>query len=71
MRDDFAAVDACAGANIDDIIGGHDRVLVMLHHDDAVAEIAQASQCLKQARIVALMKADGGFIQYIENAGEA
>ncbi len=70
LRDDLAAVDAGAGADVDDIIGGEDRVLVMLDDDDAVAEIAQPPQRIEQARIVALMQADRGLVQHIEHAGE-
>jgi hypothetical protein len=33
-------MDAGAGADIDDIVGGQDRVLVMLDDDDGVAEVA-------------------------------
>ena len=36
LGDDFAAVDAGAGADVDDIIGGEDRVFVMLDDDARV-----------------------------------
>ena len=68
---DLAAVDARAGAEIDDMIGGADRVFVMLNHDHGVAEIAQALERDQQAVVVALVEADGGFIEDIEHAGEA
>ena len=64
-------MDACAWAHVDHVIGGADRLLVMLDDDDAVAEIAQAVQRLEQPRIVALMQADGRLVQHIEHAGEA
>jgi len=40
LGDDVAAVDAGAGADIDDVVGGADRVLVVLDHDHRVAEVA-------------------------------
>src|SRR5579863_3819763 len=64
-------MDAGARPDVDDIIGGEDRVLVMLDDDYAVAEIAQAPQRIEKPRIVALMQADRGLIEHIEHAGEA
>ena len=44
LGDDLAAVDAGAGAHVDDVVGGADRVLVMLDDEHGVAEVAQALQ---------------------------
>ena len=66
----FAAMDAGAGPHIDQIVGGADGVLVMLDHDDRVAQVAQALQRSQQALVVALMQADGGLVQHIEHAGQ-
>ncbi len=65
LRDDFAAVNAGAGADIDDIIRRENGVLVMLHDNDAVAEIAQPPQRVEQAVIVALMQADRRLIEHV------
>jgi hypothetical protein len=64
-------VHAGAGADVDDIVGGQDRVLVMLDHDHGVAEVAQALQRFEQAGVVALVQADRGLVEHIEHAGEA
>ena len=69
--DDVAAVDAGAGADVEHVIGGADGVLVVLDHDDGVAEVAQAFERFEQAGVVALVQADGGLVQHIEHAGEA
>ena len=71
LRDDLAAVDAGAGADIDDIIGGEDGVFVVLDHDDRIAEVAQPTQGFQQPGVVALVQPDGGLVQHIEHAGEA
>ncbi len=71
LGDDLAAMNAGAGTDVDDVIRQPDRVFVVLHHDHGVAEIAQPLQRVEQPRIVALVQADGGFIQHIEHAGEA
>jgi hypothetical protein len=41
LRDDVAAMDAGARADIDDMIGEANGVLVVLDHDHGVAEVAQ------------------------------
>ena len=41
---DGTAMDASAGAKVNDPVGSADRVFVMFHHDDGVAQIAQAAQ---------------------------
>ena len=71
LRDDAAAVDACAGAHVDHVIGGADRVFVMLDHEHGVAEIAEPAERLEQHVIVALVQADAGFVEHVEYAGEA
>ena len=71
LRHDLAAMDAGARADIDDIVGAADRILVMLDDDHRVAEIAQMDERFEQARIVALMQADRGLVQHIEHAGQA
>ena len=42
--DDMAAMHAGAGADVDDIIGEPNGVLVMLDHDHGIAEVAQPLQ---------------------------
>ena len=49
---------------------GEDRVLVVLHHDHGVADVAQVLERFQQAGVVALVQADGGLVQHVEHAGE-
>ncbi len=71
LGDDLAAMDAGAGAHVDDIVGGADRVLVMLDDEDGVAEIAQPLERVEQPVIVALVQADGGLVEDVEHARQA
>ena len=64
-------MDAGARPHVDEVVGGADGLLVMLDHEDGVAEIAQALQRHQQPLVVALMQADGGLVQHIEHAGQA
>ena len=63
-----AAVDAGAGADVDDVVGVHDRVLVVLDDDDGVADVTQVLERVEQAVVVALMQPDRGFVEHVEHA---
>ena len=52
-----AAVLAGARAHVDDVVGGEDRILVVLDDDDAVAEVAQV---LERRRAAARCRAGAG-----------
>ena len=69
--DDLAAVDAGAGAHVDDMVGVADRVLVMLDDEHGVAEVAQALEGFEQAVVVLLVEADRGLVEDVEHAREA
>ena len=69
--DDAAAQPACAGAEIEHIIGVADGVFVVLDDEDRVAEIAQSFERLDEAIVVALVQADGGLVENVENAAQA
>ena len=62
LDDVVAAVRTGAGAQIDHVVGGADRVLVVLHDQHGVAEVAQATGC-DQLAVVALVQADGRLVQ--------
>ena len=68
LRDDRAAVDARARPHVDDVIGGADRILVMLDHQHGVAEIAQPAERGEQHVVVALVEADLGLVEDVEHA---
>mgnify|MGYP000987074067 CR=1 FL=1 len=69
-RDHLAAMLTRSGANIDDVVSGVHRVLIMLHNDQCVAEVAQMAQRRKETVVVALMEADARLIEDVEHAHE-
>ena len=71
LGDDFAAVHAGAGPDIDDVVGHADRVLVVLDHDDGIAHVAQPGQRAEQALVVALVQADRGLVEHVHHADQA
>ena len=69
--DHFAAVDAGAGAHVDDMVGGADRFLVMLDDQHGVAEAAEALERFEQAVVVLLVEADRRLVEDVEDARQA
>ena len=61
---------ACAGTEIDDMVGALDRLLVMLDDHDGVADVAHALERCQQATGVSLMEPDGWLIEDIDHARE-
>ena len=50
LRDDASAVLAGAQTHVDDVVGAHDRFLVVLDDDHRVADVAQALQRVEEPR---------------------
>ena len=61
---------ARAGAQIDHVIGGGDRVRIVLDDQNRVAEVAQALQDVDQAMRVARMEPDGRFVEHVQRADQ-
>ena len=62
---------ASARAHVDHMVSGADHVFVVLHHQHAVADVAQVLQGVDQALVVALVQADAGLVEHVHHAGEA
>ena len=71
VADHLAAVDACARADVKDIISLADGLFVVLDNDHGVARVAQVFERGQKAAVVALVEADGGLIKHIEHALQA
>ena len=69
--DDLAAVLPGARADVDDVVGHLDGVLVVLDHEHGVAEVAQAHQRLDEPLVVALVQADRRLVEHVEHADQA
>ena len=71
LADDLATVHAGTGADVQDVVGGADRVLVVFDHNHRVAQVAQAGEGAQQALVVALVQADGWFVEYVHHPDQA
>ena len=67
LRDNIPAVHPGTRTHIDDMLGRPDHILVMLHDEYGIAEVAERPQGLDELPVVTLVKADGGFIEDIED----
>ncbi len=63
LRDEFATLVACLGADVDHPVGGFDDLEVMLDHDHAVALVDKALEDAEQLRHVVEMQACRRFRQ--------
>ena len=55
------------GPDIDHVIRRPDHILIMLHHDQRVADIPERPQCPDQFPVVPLVQPDGGFVEHIDH----
>ena len=68
---DLAAVLARPGAEVDEVVGGADGLLVVLDHEHGVAEVAQALERAEQPGVVALVQADARLVEDVQHAHQA
>src|SRR5688572_21400186 len=70
LKNDVAAELACARTEIDHVVRGANRLLVVFDHDDGVTEIAEPDQRGQQLAVVALMQTNRRLVEHVQNAGE-
>ncbi len=68
--DHVATVLAGAGTDVDHVVGGADGVLVVLDHDERVADVAQPLERADQLVVVALVQPDRRLVEDVEHAHE-
>ena len=66
----MAAVLARPRPDVDHPVGGPDGVLVVLDHDQRVAQVAQPEQGLQQPVVVPLVQADRRLVQHVQHADQ-
>ncbi|KAF5030834.1 hypothetical protein DSECCO2_634060 [anaerobic digester metagenome] len=70
FRDDVTAVEPGSGPHVHDPVGAPDGILVVLHHDEGVPEVAEVLQGLEEFPVVPLVQPDGGLVEDIEHPRE-
>ena len=60
-----------ADAEVDHVVGSANRLLVMLHHYDRVAQVAQPSERGQEPLVVMLMQSDRRLVEHVEDPGQA
>ena len=70
LGDHLAAMDAGTRPHVDHMIGLENGLLVVLHHQHGVAEVAQPLEGVEQPPVVALVQADGRLVEDVEDADQ-
>ena len=60
-------MDARPGAHLDEVVGGADRVLVVLDDDHRVADVAQALERRDHLHVVLRVQADARLVEHVEH----
>ena len=58
-------------AHVEDVIGAENRLFVVLDDNHGVTEVAQVLERVEQPAVVALVQADGRFVENVHHAGES
>ncbi len=67
VGDDLAAMLPGPGSDVDDPVGGPDRLLVMLDDKHRVAQVAQAGQRRDQLGVIALVQPDRWLVEDVQD----
>ena len=68
LGDEPPAARTRTGADVENVIGGADGVLVVFDDDDAVAQVAQLAHGRDEPVVIALVEADARFVEHVEHA---
>ena len=71
LEEELAALHPRPGAQLEDLVGRAQRVLVVLDHQDGVAAVAQRPQLAEQPRVVVGMQADARLVEDVDDADQA
>ncbi len=64
---DLSAVNARAGAHVHKVIGRPHGVLIVLYHNDGVAQVSQVLQGFQKLLVIPLVQADAGLVQDVQH----
>ena len=67
LKHHFSAFASSSRTDVHHIVCGKHHVFVVLHHHHCVARVAELSERMNEAHVVALVKSDGGFVEDVEH----
>ena len=68
---DLATFQSSPGTEVAEPIGLAEGVFIVFNHQEGVSKVAEFSQGLQQSVVVALMEANGRFVENVHDAGQA
>src|SRR5262249_16922387 len=67
FRYDLPAMKTCSRPHVDQVVGSHHYILIMLHHQYGISAIAQVLQTGDERMVVAVVQPDRRFVEDISN----
>lgn len=71
MSYEVASFVTCARSKFDEVVGAAERFFVMFDEDERISKVAEMKEKVEESRVIGGMKTDAGFIEYVEDSGEA
>ena len=71
MSYEVASFGTCARSELDEVVSASERFFVMLDEDEGVSKVAEMKKEVEESRVIGGVKTDAGFIEYVEDSGEA
>ena len=65
----MAAMLACAGTDVDNLVRRIHRFFIVFHDQQGIAQITQMLERFQKLAIIALVQTNAGLVQDIEHAG--
>jgi len=67
LEDHFSTLSARPRSDIDDPVGSPHHVLIVLHHDDRIAQVAERLERVDQSDVVALVESNARLVEDVEH----
>ena len=71
MSYEAASFGTCARSELDEVVSASERFFVMLDEDEGVSKVAEMKKEVEESRVIGGVKTDAGFIEYVEDPGQA
>ena len=71
LGDNASSVDTGSRPDVNQVVGLPDCLFVVLDDQDGIAQVAQVFQGFKEPDVIALVKPDAGFVEYVKDSCQA
>ena len=68
LRDNFTTMHSWPWPNLDNVVRGANRLIIVLNHNHSIAEITQPLKRFDHPDIVFRMQPDTGFVEHVQHS---